>query len=421
MKRIGFLLLLVLSANFVFAQKGEVTSTYFALKEGFLDDAYESINKAAEHAKTKDWYKTWWYYGRTHQELSTTDDVKFKKLCDNCADKAFDAYIKSILLNFQDEELRNLDLEKQADFMKFYGAVLNPNTSYENQEAIGDILYIRFPALANGFVNQGVASYQEEDFESALEKFEKSLTISSLTMKIDTQIYYFASLAAINAEQWDNAIAYNEMLKQLNYGKDDIAKVSIFQNLAKGYLNNADTAKFISTLEEGVVKYPESSYPLVIDLFNYYVDLGESAKALEYISMAIENNPSNPQFFVIRGTLYEETGKTDKAKTEYEKALELDPANFDANYSLGAYYYNYAADTLAWANDNIPPTEIAKYNEVKKAADGLFKKALPFLEKSREIKPEDLTVLSTLKTIYYRVGELEKSEEVDARIKELTD
>ncbi len=422
MKRLGILLFGLFAVTALSAQNREVMNCWSALKEGFLDDAHESINKAIEHPKTKDDYKTWWYYGRTYQELSTAEKQKHRDLCEeNCADQAFEAYIKSLRLNFQDPELRKLDLEKQIDIMKFFKALQDSDTKLEDQKALIDIITVRLPALANGFVNQGVEAFREQSYETALEKFEKSLTVSSIAMKMDTQVLYFTSLAAINSEDWERTVQYNEMLKQINYGEKVEDKVSIYQSLAMGYLNTGDTAKFVNTLEVAIEKYPDASYPLVIDLFNYYVEIKENEKALDYISLAIENNPNNAQFYVIRGTLYEETDQQKKAVKEYESAVKFDPDNFDANYSLGAYYYNYAADTLSWANNNIPPTEPQRYDEVKKAADGLFKKALPYLEKARDLKANDVAVLSTLKTIYYRVGNIEKHDEIKAELDALTE
>lgn len=422
MKRLGILLIGLFAVSALSAQNREVMNCWSALKEGFLDDAHKSINKAAEHPKTKDDYKTWWYYGRTYQELSTAEKKKYKDLCEeNCADQAFDAYIKSLRLNFQDPEMKKLDLEKQTDIMKFFKALQDSDTKLEDQKALVDIITVRLPALANGFVNQGIDAFREQSYETALEKFEKSLTVSSIAMKMDTQVLYFTSLAAINSGDWERTVQYNEMLKQINYGNKLEEKVNIYQSLAMGYINTGDTTKFVNTLEVGIEKFPEASYPLVIDLFNYYVDIKENEKALDYISMAIENNPNNAQFFVIRGTLYEETNQQKKAIKEYESAVELQPENFDANYSLGAYYYNYAADTLSWANNNIPPTEPQKYDEVKKAADGLFEKALPYLENAKALKPNDVTVLSTLKTIYYRMGNLEKHDEIKAELDALTE
>jgi tetratricopeptide (TPR) repeat protein len=422
MKRFTVIILMILFAGSVFAQNREITSCWNYLKEGFLDDAYASIMKAAENEKTKDYYKTWWYYGRTHQEISVTEKAKYQSLCEDCADKAFDAYLKSLKLNFQDPEMKKLDLTKEIDIMKFFKALSDPDIAgkIEDQQSLIDIITVRLPALANGFVNEGVDAFKNEDYETALAKFEKSLTVSTLAMKADTQVIYFASLAALNAKNWESVVNYNSLLKQLKFGKNTDEKVLVYQNLAKGHIELNDTAKFISTLEEGMEKYPDNSYPLVIDLFNYYVDGGDNAKALEYISLAIKDNPNDAQFYVIKGTLLEEMSQAPEARAEYTKAIEIDPNNFDANYSLGAYYYNSAADTLSWANDNIPPTEPQKYDKVKQAADDLFKQALPYLEKAKAQKEDDLNVLTTLKTIYYRVGDIENHDKIKAKIDELT-
>lgn len=419
MKRLGFLLLLTIAFSTAFGQKREVLNTWSYLKDGFLDDAHKSINKAAVHPQTKDWYKTWYYYGQTYQQLSTTENKKYQALCDNCSDEAFEAYLKALQLNFMDEELKNLNLEEQADVMKFFKALNDSDTKLEDQNATMDILMSRLPALANGFVNEGVSQFQNQEFESALEKFEKSLTISTLAMKADTQVYYYASLAALNAKDWEKVIIYNSALSQLGYGETNEDKVAIVQSLGMGYLNTGDTANFISTMEEGMKKYPGSSQALVIDMYNYYLE-ADKTKALDYISMAIENSPDNAQYYVIRGTLYEETDNADKAKDEYLSALGIDTENFDANYALGAYYYNSAADTLEWANQNIPPTEPMKYNEVKTAAEGLFKEAIPYLEKAKVIDAENVVLLQTLKTIYYRTGDLEKHNAVKAELDALT-
>ncbi|HRT79787.1 MAG TPA: hypothetical protein P5538_02460, partial [Bacteroidales bacterium] len=59
--------------------------------------------------------------------------------------------------------------------------------------------------------------------------------------------------------------------------------------------------------------------------------------------------------------------------------------------------------------------------EFKKIANGLFEQAKPFLEKAEAIQPTNMNVLATLKTIYYRLGEMEKYKEADAKIKKLTE
>ncbi len=425
MKKLLFIFILMLIASLTFGQKRNVTSCWSYLDDGFLDDALESIEKASEHPKTADWYKTWWYYGQTYQALATTDKKKYQNLCDSCADKAFEAYIKSIKLNFEDPEIKELDLESEEGVTKFINAVIgnvrNNDPKVEDQRAIIDIIQVRFPALANGFVNNGIKLFQKKEYDQALEQFEKSLTISSLAMKADTAVIYYASLAAINAESWEKTIDYSKTLKKLDYGNKPEEKALISLNLAKAYKHTGDTAKYISTLEAGREEFPDHSYDIVIELFNHYIDNKDYEKAQKYISLAIEANPEEASFYVVRGTLNEEMDNVDGAISDYEQAIEIDPENFDANYSIGAYYYNYAADTLAWANDNIPPTEVQKYQAVQKEAKEYFKKAQPYLEKARDIKNADINVLRTLRTIYYKMEEMEKYEEVDSTLKELTE
>ncbi|HOM36348.1 MAG TPA: tetratricopeptide repeat protein, partial [Bacteroidales bacterium] len=223
------------------------------------------------------------------------------------------------------------------------------------------------------------------------------------------------------AKKFEEAVKLNDFLIEAKFGANDDERVLIILNQAVCYREIGKTDKMIETLQKGIEKYPNANYPLVIELFNYYVNSEQNDKALEYINLAINKNPNDPQFYVIRGTLNETLKLRDNAIADYKKAIELDPNNFDANYSAGAYYYNTGVDTLDWADKNIPITEFAKLEEFKKIANELFEKAKPYLEKAEAIQPTNMNVLATLKTIYYRLGEMEKYKEIDAKIKKLTE
>ncbi|GAB4020440.1 tetratricopeptide repeat protein [Spirosoma koreense] len=75
-------------------------------------------------------------------------------------------------------------------------------------------------------------------------------------------------------------------------------------------------------------------------------------------------------------------------KQYLEKALAVDPNNFDANYSMGIYIFNEAVE-LKRAVDKMDMNEYAK---VGKEADGKvcgkFKQALPFFTKAKAVKDE---------------------------------
>ena len=420
MKKLSLILGLLMLVSTGFAQKRNVISCWSFLKDGFLKDAKESIDKASVHGDTKDWYKTWWYYGQTYQVLATSTKPKYQKLCDDCKTQAYDAYFKALILNFEDEANHNLDLENEDDQMTFFLLLANQNTKYEDDQALMDILMVRLPALGNGFVNEGVDYFQgTKEYEKALDCFEHAIACSF--MKVDTQVIYFSSLAAKRSGNFEKAVRYNEMLIKLGYGATNEEKSGVYYSLAMCYKEIGDTVKMIETMQKGIDAYPENSYNLIIETFNYFVNTGKSEKALEYIGMAIEKNPNDSKFYVIKGTLYEDIDNKEEATKAYIKALEIDPNNFDANYSMGAFHYNTAADTLTWGNDNIPPTDFTAYDELKKVAEGYFKLAVPYLEKCLELRDKDVNVLSTLKTIYYRLKDMEKHDAVKAKLDALTE
>ncbi|HOR59855.1 MAG TPA: hypothetical protein PLG05_02910 [Bacteroidales bacterium] len=420
MKKLMFLIATIALSFSLSAQKSVVTSAWSYLKDGFLDDAKKSIDKAEQHQSTKDWYKTHYFKGMIYQEIGISENPRYKSLCTNCLDISYDAYIKAIQLNFVNPEYKNLDLTTEVGLMKFVGVLQKfDERDYESTESLVDMISNRLPALSNAFINQGVAKYYDSDFERAYENFEKATMISALSFKVDTQLYYFASLAALKAKKFEEAINYNETLIQLGFGANDDEKVAIYQSQAVAYRETGDTAKMLKVLEKGIEAFPKANYPLVIETFNYYVNIGENEKAFEYINLAIEKNPNDAQFYVIRGTLLEEMKRKDEAKLDYVKAVELQSDNFDANYSLGAFYYNTAVDTLDWADKNIPINKFSELGKYQEISNQLFEEALPFLEKAYAIQEKNVNVLSTLKTIYYRLGKQEQYNEVDEKLKSL--
>lgn len=426
MKKYSVIFVLILMSilgfsQLVFSQKSKVTSAWSYLKDGYLDDAKKAIDQAEAHQQTNNWYKTYYYKGQIYQDIGVTQNPKYKSLCNNCLDVSYEAYLKALVLNLTNPENQKLDLHTQEGFLQFVKIISAQNArDYEDSQAMMDIIGNRFPALSNAFVNQGVNSFQNNDFEKAYSNFEKAMDIATLSFRVDTQLMYFTSLAAFRSDKFKEAIEINDILMKLNYGIDNDEKVGIYLNQAQAYAKTGDTVKMLSTLEQGIKKFPESNYPLVIETFNYYVNKDEKPKALEYISMAIESNPNDPQFFVIKGTLLEEMKNKSEAEKEYEKALKLDINNFDANYSMGAFLYNGAIDTLNWMTDNVPIGNFAEEEKYKKIANDMFARALPHLVKTYELQPNNINVLSTLSTIYYRLGRMDDYAKIKGELDELT-
>jgi hypothetical protein len=79
----------------------------------------------------------------------------------------------------------------------------------------------------------------------------------------------------------------------------------------------------------------------------------------------------------------------DLAVTNYKKAIEVDPNNFDANYNLGVFYFNQAVV----AKGAVDKMDMKTYNEKGKAIEdqvcGTFNQAKSYFDKCKSIKPDD--------------------------------
>ena len=67
MRKLSFILVLILSASFANAQKGKVTSASNYLNSGKLDKAKEAIDQGIQHEKCIAWPKAYVVKGKVYQ------------------------------------------------------------------------------------------------------------------------------------------------------------------------------------------------------------------------------------------------------------------------------------------------------------------------------------------------------------------
>ncbi|MBK5202694.1 MAG: tetratricopeptide repeat protein [Prolixibacteraceae bacterium] len=376
-----------------FAQKGKVVSARSLKDAGKLEKALETINIAIDKNNEKskksiDWPTTWQVRGDIYHAIYSSKDANIKKLVENPLQIAYDSYKKAMELD---------EKNKLKNTMKISLTMLNTD-----------------------FINQAVVYFNKEKYNEALSCFKNILEIGQLPImqekdkpaSIDTTIIFNAGLAAYNAENYDEAIKYYGDAAKYGYNKG-----KTYELIAQCYLNKKDTLKTIDVLQKGFEKYPESS-PILVTMINLYITTNKVDNAIKYLDIAIKQDPKNATFYFARGSLYDKIKKTDLAIEAYSKAIELNPKYFDANYNLGAIYYNKGVAQVDVANA-IPTNDPKKYDIEKDKADEQFRKSIPFMEKASEINPKDTYSLESLKTLYYRLKMMEKFDEVNKKIEDL--
>jgi len=148
---------------------------------------------------------------------------------------------------------------------------------------------------------------------------------------------------------------------------------------------------------------------LIIEELNIYLEAKDFERAENNLKLAAEGDPTNEILWFSLGSVYDNLGKSEMAAEAYLKALELDANYFDANYNLGAMYFNEAVAGINDANDMWKPrmtkAESAKQKELEEAAKAKFMEARPFLEAAHESNPEDIDTIRSLRDIYARTGQ----------------
>ncbi|MCX6231563.1 MAG: tetratricopeptide repeat protein [Bacteroidetes bacterium] len=377
MKKLILLVGMVASITMLSAQSTKVQSAFSYLRSGRLDKAIENIEPAITNEKTMNDAKTWNYRGRIYVQIFP--DTNFRKLAPNSIQIAYDSYQKSI----------TLDKDKE----------------FEDNNRIGLL------ACADQYFELGVIHYTAKDFANALASFDKTIRIKSTYGVNDTLATFNALLSAEKVKDNKKTKEYCISLIRSNFNQP-----TIYISLLDVYKDEKDTVKAIKTIENGLKKYP-NNFDLNIAQANLYLYIGDAQKSEKALNAAIAKDPNNYMLYFAIGTSYEKMNNFEKAEEAYKKAISIKPDYFDANYNLGALYVNSHISIITKAN--ALSLNDKNYDVLKKQADAELVKAMPYLEKSDELQPNDRVVLSALKDIYVRTNNLEKLKIVNQKLSNL--
>lgn len=379
MKKLTVIIIMLSVMGSVFAQKQDRTTAFNHLRKGQLDKALQFIEPTISDPTTMNDAKTWFYRGNIYLQIHMSENPGFKNLDPNALNKAFESYQKM------------LQLDTKKEF--YYDAI-------KNLLVISEQLY-----------NMGVESFKVADYNTALENFEKAVAVSASYDNVDTLAIFNSGLAAENAKNYPKAIDYYNRIIELNYPQP-----LVYSSLSGVYLAQGDTVKAFEAIRAGREKYPEE-FALLITETNLFLSTGETEKAMTNLQQAVKTDPNNPTIHYAVGASYDQMGNKAEAEKAYVAAVQLKPDYFEANYNLGALYVNQAAEIQNEANKL--KLGDPKYDDMKKEADGILQKSLPYLETASVLDPKDKNTLIALKEIYTRLNMYEKLKEVNTRLSEL--
>lgn len=393
-------MVLLLVASFTFAQEKNVKEAKSIANEVKPDfaKAEELINQALTNPETKDNAETWDIAGLIQKKRSEKEmeNAYLRKPYDTL--QVYNSALNMCKYYFKCDELAQIPNEKGKIKNKFRKA---------NSAAI--------LAERGNLINGGIQFFNQDKNKEALQFFATYVDIATNPMfekenllQTDTvlpQIAYYASLAAAKMED------YPTVLKYAPYAANDkeVGKYAM-EFISTALKAEGDTAKWITSLKEGIQKYPDHPF-FFGHLIDYYSNNNKYDEAMQFADDMLANDPNNTFYLYVKGYLYHNMKDYDKAIEFYKKTIEVDPAYAEAYSNLGLIYCLQAQDFSEKATTDVNDP---KYKEDQNTLKAFYEKAKPNYEKARELKPDQKDLwLNGLYRVYYNLQMGPEFEEIE--------
>ncbi len=347
--------------------------------------------------------------------------------------------------------LQTADDKTKARSMFLYGMIYT-NTedfdkaveSYQVAKEIGGsnpLLDAEIAKLENAIITSAIGDQENENFISSAKKLYGAYKINPE----NNQLYlYYAASSSVSAKDYDQALAYYQMLIDINYEgietKYYITEVASGNEIEIGSESEFNLLKRTNDYSDPREEETESKYPeivknvaliyntlgqkdkaldaiktareanpddvgLIITTANIYFELGDKEAFRSSMSEAIEKDPSNPVLYYNLGVVSADLGEDDAAIEYYKKSIELDPSNEDSYLNMVAVILQGEESIVDEMNSlGTSRSDNIRYDELKKIREDLYLQCVPILKDLVDLN-QNIEAVRTLMNIYGTLGD----------------
>ena len=347
--------------------------------------------------------------------------------------------------------LQTADDKTKARSMFLYGMIYT-NTedfdkaveSYQVAKEIGGsnpLLDAEIAKLENAIITSAIGDQENENFISSAKKLYGAYKINPE----NNQLYlYYAASSSVSAKDYDQALAYYQMLIDINYEgietKYYITEVASGNEIEVGSESEFNLLKRTNDYSDPREEETESKYPeivknvaliyntlgqkdkaldaiktareanpddvgLIITTANIYFELGDKEAFRSSMSEAIEKDPSNPVLYYNLGVVSADLGEDDAAIGYYKRSIELDPSNEDSYLNMVAVILQGEESIVDEMNSlGTSRSDNIRYDELKKIREDLYLQCVPILKDLVDLN-QNIEAVRTLMNIYGTLGD----------------
>lgn len=268
------------------------------------------------------------------------------------------------------------------------------------------------------YVNAGITKFKSSQFSEASDLFE----VSQIAKPADSTGYLYAALSSQNAGKYQRAIDNYMALRDITrLTKNAYNGLIICQQLL-----NLPDAQQLDIVEEALFEYP-NHLPYILQEIRILIKLKRFDAAESVLNTSIQRNPNNAQLVLRQADLYDRIFKEaylngeperseryfEMASRSYERYINSFPEDFTANYNYSVMINEQANRVYVRVNLMSKEEYEIRGKETESIGHDWTRRALPYMEKALQIKPDDENAIKALKVYYERLQMTEKLEKLN--------
>jgi tetratricopeptide (TPR) repeat protein len=247
------------------------------------------------------------------------------------------------------------------------------------------------------YYNKGVSALEDGNWLLAVQYFRKCIEMDS---KYSPAYHELADIYYQNGQlEAATAVLKDALLLDPKDMEATFALGSVY--LSQG--RHTDALRVFKRLE---TEAPEFAPELYYNIGICYKNLDKPVLALEYMELAIEDDPSYFECLEVIGKLHLDAGRLPQAKKALLELLESDPGNIGAHHTLGVVYskeQNWGQAIEEWETVlKLAPNTDEALRELGWALNmvGDYEKAVTSLKKAIEMNPHNLQARIDLGAVF---------------------
>lgn len=231
---------------------------------------------------------------------------------------------------------------------------------------------------------------------------------------------YYMTILSYEMKDWDGVLKTVDGGFKIPAQKRDLYLMKLTALLD----GKKDTTAYVSCLKDAIMDI-EDNTSFMESLISVYYQRNDVAEAEKMANEMIAKDANSKSAWYIKGCV-DLNLKSDypAARSAFEKALSYDPSFVEANANMAYAYMNEVVKNrqngvYKYAGGNASKVTgqkaVDQYNKEMAEIKGFYSKALPYMEKVRDLAPERSRMWApALQQIYFNLGRKAEAEKMDA-------